>query len=96
MMEPASKRYIVEVREGPPHGDLYELEQSIYFLVIDTTTDKVIMSFNGEIEANLSREEAQWDDFEAAGVCQVTISEDQRTVLVEYHDGTREQFDLPE
>jgi len=96
MQNPNSERFIVKIIEGPPRGDLYELEQATFFQIIDTTTGQVILNFRGDMEASLSRDDGQWDNYHYSGVSQVTISEDQRTALVEYYDGTKEQVSLPE
>ena len=95
MQQPNPERYIIQIIEGSPRGDLYELEQTTFFHVIDTTSDQIILSFRGEMEASLSRETAQWEDTHYSGVCRVTISEDQQTVLVEHFDGNQELFQLP-
>lgn len=96
MRQPISERFIVKVIEGPPRGDLYELEQATFFHIVDTATDEIILSFRGDMEASLSRDDGQWDDYHYSGVRQVTIAEDQRTALVEHFDGTTEQVSLPE
>ena len=96
MQNPISKRFIVQIVEGPPRGDLYELEQATYFHIVDTATDETILSFRGDMEASLSRDDGQWGDYHYSGVRQVTIAEDQRTALVEYFNGTTEQVSLPE
>ena len=96
MRTPMSERFIVKIIKDPPRGDLFELEQATFFQIIDTAVDQVIFSFRGDMEANLSRETAQWDDYHYSGVRQVTISKDQRTALVEYFDGIQEQISLPE
>jgi hypothetical protein len=94
MEQSKPERFIVQVVEGSPRGDLYELEQATFFHVIDTTTDQIILSFRGDMEASLSRETAQWEDAQYSGVRQVSISEDQQTVLVEYYDGKQELVNL--
>jgi hypothetical protein len=96
MQNPISKRFIVQIVEGPPRGDLFELEQATFFHIIDTTTDQIIFSYRGDMEASLSRDDGQWGDYYYSGVRQVTISEDQRTALIEYFDGNQEQVSLPE
>jgi hypothetical protein len=95
MQRPNPERYIVQIVEGSPRGDLYELEQATFFHIIDTQTDQIILSFRGDMEANLSRETAQWENTRYSGVCNVSISKDQRTVLVEHHDGTKELVHIP-
>jgi len=95
MQQSNPKRYIVQIVEAAPRGDLYELEQATFYHVIDTASDQIIWSFRGDMEATLSRETAQWENTQYSGVCKVTISEDQLTVLVEHYDGQSEQFTLP-
>lgn len=94
MEQSRPERFIVQVVEGSPRGDLYELEQATFFHVIDTTTDQIILSFRGDMEASLSRETAQWEDAQYSGVRQVSISEDQQAVLVEHFDGTKELVNI--
>jgi hypothetical protein len=55
MDEQPSGRFKVVVGEGSPHGDLYELEQTIYYRLRDTHSKKVVMAFQREMEASLSR-----------------------------------------
>lgn len=95
MQQRNPERYIVQVVEGSPRGDLYELEQATFFHIIDTQTDQIILSFRGDMESSLSRDTAQWENTHYSGVCNASISEDQRTVLVEYYDGTKELVYIP-
>ena len=88
-------RWEVQVTEGPPHGDLYELEQTTYYRVVDADSQEVILTFRGEMEASLSTDSGLWDDYSYSGVCLVTLAPDQRSVLVDYHDGRRETVPLP-
>lgn len=90
------KRYEVRMVEGPPRGDLYELEQTTYFHVFDLLADEIILTFRGELEASLSRDTGLWDDYRYSGVSEVVISPDQQTALVTYHDGRQEMVSLPE
>lgn len=94
MQNPNPESYIVQIIEGPPRGDLYELEQATFFHVIDTASEQIILSFRGDMEASLSRETAQWENYHYSGVCKVSISEDQQAVLVEHFDGTQEFVSL--
>ena len=96
MENPVQHRYIVQTEEGPPHGDLYELEQTTYFHVVDTATGEIILTLRGEMYASLSREDAQWDDYSYSGVRDAAIAEDGHTLSVSYFDGTEEQISLPE
>ena len=95
MQQPNAERYVVQIVKGSPRGDLYELEQATFFHIFDTETDQIILSFRGDMEASLSRDTAQWENTQYSGVCNASISKDQRTVLVEHYDGTVELVDIP-
>jgi protein-S-isoprenylcysteine O-methyltransferase Ste14 len=95
MKRQPAKRYIVRTEEGPPHGDLYELEQTTYHHVIDTHTGQVVLTLRGEMEASLSGETGQWDDYQYSGVSEVTLTPDEKAVRVKYHDGREELVELP-
>ncbi len=92
MTGPAPPRFRVEVEEGPAHGDLYELEQTTFFRVIDTRTGKVVLALEGEMSARLDG--GVWSDHQYSGVREVVIAPDQRSVHVKYHDGRRERVSL--
>lgn len=96
MSEQHASRFEVVVEEGPPHGDLYELEQTTYYRVVDRRSNEVVMTFRGEMEASLSRSSGMWDDYHFSGVCEVVIAPDQRSVLVRNHDGREETVPLPD
>lgn len=83
-------QFQVLVEEGPPHGDLYELEQTTYYRVVDTHSKEVVMTFQGEMEASLSTTTGMWDDYRFSGACKVTIAPDEQSVNVRYHDGRDE------
>jgi hypothetical protein len=85
----------VVVEEGPPHGDLYELEQTTYYRVVDTRSNEVVMTFRGEMEASLSTSTGMWDDHHFSGVCELTIAPDEQSVIVKYCDGREEMVPLP-
>ena len=95
MEQQQADRFQVIVIDGPPHGDLYELEQTTTYRVIDTQSQEVIMEFKGEMEASLSTSTGLWDDYRYYGVCNVTISPDGQAALVEYCDGRIETIPLP-
>ena len=95
MQQPNPQRYIAQIVERSPLRDLYELEQTTFFHLIDTTSDQIILSFRGAMEASLSRDTAQWEDTHYSGVCRVSITEDQQTFLVEHYDGTQKLVHLP-
>ena len=96
MSQQPARRFEVKVEEGAGHGDLYELEQTFYYRVIDTRTQEVVMTFEGEMSASLSRSTAQWEDFQYGGVCGVTIAPDERSALVKYYGGQEETVPLPQ
>lgn len=88
-------RYTVQIEEGSGHGDLYELERSTYYRVVDRRTQQVVLSFEGELFATLSRDTGQWDDYHYSGVSSVTLAPDERTVHVTYYGGRTEDVPLP-
>ncbi|TFH15899.1 hypothetical protein E4H04_07525 [Candidatus Bathyarchaeota archaeon] len=90
------KRFEVRMVEGPPRGGLYELEQTTYFHVVDLQADEILLKFQGEMEASLSRDTGLWEDHRYSGVCEVVISPDEKTALVKYHNGNQEFVALPE
>lgn len=88
---------MVIIEEGPPHGDLYELEHDIFYNIVDRRLDRVVMTFQGEMEATLSRERGgMWEDYHcASGVRDVTIAPDKQAAIVQYADGHEEVVPLP-
>lgn len=88
-------RYEIQIQEGPPHGGLYELEQTTYFHVVDVDTQAVVLTFRGEMEASLSPDTGLWDDYRFSGVRDLTLAPEQRSVLVRYYDGHEETVLLP-
>ena len=95
MSQPAARRFEVKVEEGPGHGDLYELEQTIYYHVIDIHTQEIVMTFECEMSASLSKSTGQWEDFQYGGVREVTITPDEQSALVKYYGGKEETVPLP-
>lgn len=89
-------RFQVVVEEGAPRGDLYELERRTTFRVVDRHRDQVVATFEGTMEASLSRDTGLWDDYSFSGVCEVAIAADERFVHVKYCDGHEEWVPLPE
>jgi len=89
------RQFEVLVEEGAPHGDLYELEQTTYYRVVDRHSKKVVMTFQGEMEASLSTTTGMWDDYRFSGVREVLIAPDELSVIVRYHDGREETVQLP-
>jgi hypothetical protein len=95
MEERRPGRFEVIIIEGPPHGDLYELEQTTTYQVIDTQSQKVVVEFEGETSARLSTDSGLWDDYRTYGVCDVRISPDGQSAIVEHCDGRVEEILLP-
>jgi hypothetical protein len=89
-------RFELLVEEGAPHGDLYELEQTTYYRVVDRLSDEVVMTFEGEMEASLSTTTGMWDDYRFSGVREVLIASDEQSVVVRYFDGREETVLLPQ
>jgi hypothetical protein len=90
MAEEPTGRFEVVVERGSPHGDLYELEQTTYYHVVDRHSDEILMTFRGEMEASLSTDTGLWDDYRFSGVCEVTIAPDGQSVIVQNCDGREE------
>ena len=95
MSQQASPRFIVQVKEGGGHGGLYELEETTYFYVIDTRTQEIVLTFEGEMSASLSTSTGQWDDYSFGGVRAVTITPDEQFAIVQYFGGKEERVPLP-
>jgi hypothetical protein len=88
-------RFQVVVEEGPPRGDLYELEQTTTFRVVDRASGDVILTFRGLLEASFSRDTGLWDDYSTSGVREVILAPNEDSVTVRYHDGREERVSLP-
>lgn len=95
MAEQRPTRLAIVIRQGPPRGDLFELEQATYYDVVDCGTQQVILTLQGETTARLSRDTGLWDEYRFSGVEQVALSADERSILVSYHDGRQETVSLP-
>ena len=95
MSQQPARRFEVQVEEGGGHGDLYELEKTTYYHVIDTRTQEIVLTFEGEKSTSLSRSTGQWDDFQYGGVREVTVALDEQSVLVKYYSGREESVPLP-
>lgn len=98
-MEPdhgAAGRYEVVVEEDVPRGDLYELEQTTCYRVVDRQSNRVVLVFEGRMEASLSHDDGLWGEPHVSGVRRLTVAPDERSVRVEYHDGREEWVPLPE
>jgi len=96
MSDQVERRFKVVVEEGVPRGGLYELEQTTYFHVVDRHTDQTVLTFEGRLDASLSTETGLWDDYRISGVSEISIAEDDRSVLALYCDGREETVPLPE
>ncbi len=96
MNKQQSGQFEIVIKEGHPHGGLYELEQTTYYQVIDTHSKEIVLTFQGEVEASLSTSTGMWDDYHYSGVCEVTIAPEERSVIVKYHAGYEETVSLPE
>jgi len=84
---------VVQVEEGLEHGDLFELERTTYFRVIDTRSQEIVMTFEGEMSASLGN--GTWQNYLYTGVCEVVIAPDEQTVRVKYYDGREVTIPLP-
>jgi hypothetical protein len=96
MIEHRPVRFRVVVQEGSPHGNLYELEYTTYYHVVDARSGEIVMTFQGETQASLSRSNGMWDDYTGSGVCEVTIAPDEESVIVRDCDGRTEIVPLPQ
>jgi hypothetical protein len=94
MSEQQKRQFEIVVGEGPPHGDLYELEQTTYYRVVDTRSREVVMAFQGDMEASLSRDDGMWTDHRFSGVHEVTLAPDGQSIVVKYCDGREETVSL--
>ena len=93
--EPQTARFEVRVERGAPRGDLYELEQKTYFHVVDAATHEVLLTFEGLMEASLSRDTGLWDDYCFSGVRRIGLAPDGQSVTVQYWDGREEIAAIP-
>ena len=95
MSEPPTDRFEIVVEQGPPHGGLYELEQTTYYRVIDRLLNRVVLVFESEMEANLCTTTGMWDEYRFSGVCEVHLVPDNHSVIVTYCDGREAVIPLP-
>jgi hypothetical protein len=95
MAEPDTGRFEVVEEQGPPRGDLYELEQKTYHHVVDRHSGQIVMTFESLLEASLSTETGLWDDYHISGTRQVRVAPDGLSAVVTYHDGREETIPLP-
>jgi hypothetical protein len=87
--------YIIVTEMDPPHGDLFELEQTTWHRVMDTSTGDVVMEFRSDMAAHLSREDGMWTDHRFTGVSAVVLAPDGQSVFVKYCDGVEEMAPIP-
>jgi hypothetical protein len=95
MNEPPPARFEILVVEGPPHGDLYELEQTTYYHVVDKRSGQTILTFERQMEAGLSTDCGLWDGYRFSGVDEVRLAPEGNSVLVRTCDGREESVPLP-
>ncbi len=88
-------RFKITVEDEPPHGALFELEQTTVFRVVDVRTNEVIMTYRGMMEASLDPETGRWGEYQLSGVSGLTIAADERTIIVKYYDGREDLITLP-
>lgn len=88
-------RYRVLVEEGPPRGDLYELEQTTTFRVVDARSNAVMLAFEGCFSARLSADTGLWADEAYTGALSVALMPDESAVIVRWADGREERVALP-
>jgi hypothetical protein len=83
------------VVEGLPHGDLYELEQTTTYHIVDRHSNEVVMTFECRMEASLSTDTGMWEDYRFSGACEVSLTPDGQSVIVKYYGGHEEAVPLP-
>ena len=93
---PTPGRFTILEEKGAPRGDLFELEQKTEYHVVDRRSEEIIMTFEGLMEASLSRDTGMWDDYFFSGAREVLIAPDGQSVIVRHHDGLEERLPLPE
>ena len=96
MKDDKPNRFRIVVEEGSPRGDLYELEQTTRYYVVDNRSGEVVMCFRGELEASFGRESGLWENYTYSGVRAVVLTPDGSEVIVSYCDGREEIVPLPQ
>jgi len=94
--EGTTDQFEVVVEEGPPRGDLYELEQTSTYHVVDRHANRTVMTLEGKMEATLSTDSGLWEGYRFSGVREVRMAPDGRSVIITYHDGREERVAVPE
>lgn len=90
------RRFKIKVEEGTGHGDLYELEKTTYYHIVDVRSQSIVMTFEGGMSASLSKTTGQWEDFQYEGVRKVVIVSNGQSALIKYYDGREETVPLPQ
>lgn len=85
-------RWRVHIKEGSAHGDLYELEQELYYRVLDWPARQVKLSFTEQTSADLSRSGGGWEGHPSTGVASLRVVGDVAVVL--HHNGSEERLEL--
>jgi hypothetical protein len=67
-----ASRWRIWEEAGDSHGDLYELERTTYFRVLDWQTKTVIATYSEEMSA--SYDGVSWADYTYGGVKAITVS----------------------
>jgi len=88
-------RWEVRVKEGPPRGGLYELEQDTFFHVIDRWDGRRVKTFTGHYDASFTGE-GRWGEGFSSGVRQVVIDEEGKRAFGMHFNRMVECFRLTE
>lgn len=86
-------RWEVRVVEGPPHGDLYELEQDTFFNVIDRRNGRAVKTFTGHYDASFTTS-GTWGEGCSSGVQTVVIDEEGRCAFALHFNRRVDKFRL--
>lgn len=84
----------METELGAFGGGLYELEQVTIHRVVDAESELVLLEFYGVMNASLDSDTGGWGTAVYSGVAAITLSDDQRSVLVCYYDGREESISI--
>jgi hypothetical protein len=95
MGDDGPERFRVVIEKAPARGDLYELEQTTCYHIVDTRSGEVVMTFRGDLRASLSRDTGLWDEYACSGASNVAIAPDEESVIVTNCDGQEEILPLP-
>lgn len=86
-------RFRIERIEGPPHGDLYELELDWEFRVVEAGSGRVVMAFEGHSFSKLNN--ASWELEQEWGAVEVSLTSGGSSVRVRDADGKVSTVPLP-